>query len=132
MNSSDPINGFERATSWLSGAMGLRDGQSPFPWQMELLRRFCASDLPSAINIPTGLGKTAVMAIWLVAKATGANLPETTSTFRLSRLAAARVYPTFWLLDYPGSARDVLRRLRIDVPAIRCAIHEIGGDCAVA
>lgn len=47
--------------------MGLRDGASPFPWQLELLRRFLKGDLPSAVDIPTGLGKTAVLAIWLVA-----------------------------------------------------------------
>jgi CRISPR-associated endonuclease/helicase Cas3 len=29
------------------------------------------SDIPSALDIPTGLGKTAVMAIWLVARACG-------------------------------------------------------------
>jgi CRISPR-associated endonuclease/helicase Cas3 len=35
-----------------------------------------AGDLPRAVDVPTGLGKTAVMAIWLVARAAGANVPR--------------------------------------------------------
>ncbi|MEY4583192.1 MAG: hypothetical protein RL701_7895, partial [Pseudomonadota bacterium] len=35
-----------------------------------------ADDCPRALDIPTGLGKTAVMAIWLVARACGAKLPR--------------------------------------------------------
>jgi CRISPR/Cas system-associated endonuclease/helicase Cas3 len=47
---------------WLQGALGLARGQRPFPWQLELLRRFLRGDATEAIDIPTGLGKTAVMA----------------------------------------------------------------------
>src|SRR5688572_16416068 len=49
---------------------------SPFPWQLALLERFIVGDLPSALDIPTGLGKTAVMAIWLVARGAGAPVPR--------------------------------------------------------
>ncbi|MGE3874546.1 MAG: type I-U CRISPR-associated helicase/endonuclease Cas3 [Parvibaculaceae bacterium] len=44
-------------------------GNSPFPWQERLFGLFCAGDLPSALDLPTGLGKTSVMAIWLLARA---------------------------------------------------------------
>lgn len=48
-------------------------GASPFPWQRALYERFI-SDLPDNIprscNIPTGLGKTSVIAIWLIARIT--------------------------------------------------------------
>jgi CRISPR-associated endonuclease/helicase Cas3 len=47
-----------------------------FPWQEALLERMIASDLPEAVDVPTGLGKTAVMAIWLCARAAGATLPR--------------------------------------------------------
>lgn len=50
--------------------------ESPFPWQLALLERFLNGDPPSSIDVPTGLGKTAVMAIWLVARAAGAPLPR--------------------------------------------------------
>lgn len=65
-----------RFIPWLCGALGLSEGESPFPWQERLLREFLAGNIPSALDIPTGLGKTAVMAIWLVARALGASLPR--------------------------------------------------------
>lgn len=62
--------------SWLRDALGLADDNVPFPWQEELLGRFCNGMLESSLDIPTGLGKTAVIAIWLVARARGAVLPR--------------------------------------------------------
>ena len=49
---------------------------APFPWQRALFERFSAGELPPAVDIPTGLGKTAVMVIWLLARAAGASLPR--------------------------------------------------------
>ena len=43
---------------------------------MRLLRRLIDADPPKAVDIPTGLGKTSVMALWLLALAEGANLPR--------------------------------------------------------
>ncbi len=49
----------------------------PFPWQRRLYEEyFACGTLPSAVDIPTGLGKTAIMAIWLLARAAGARLPR--------------------------------------------------------
>ena len=64
----------ERGRVWLAQALGLPAGATPFAWQCELLRRFLAGELVEALDIPTGLGKTAVMAIWLVARACGAKV----------------------------------------------------------
>ncbi|WP_445397848.1 type I-G CRISPR-associated helicase/endonuclease Cas3g [Zobellella sp. An-6] len=45
-------------------------GYSPMRWQWRLFRDYFADGrLPSAVDIPTGLGKTAVMAIWMIALA---------------------------------------------------------------
>lgn len=42
----------------------------PFPWQEDLyLRFFSQGQFPSSCNLPTGLGKTSVVAIWLIALA---------------------------------------------------------------
>lgn len=60
----------------LTEALGLPPGAEPFPWQKRLLRMLCDGSLPSAIDIPTGLGKTSVIPIWLLAWATGAKLPR--------------------------------------------------------
>jgi len=45
-------------------------GSPPFPWQSALYLRFINDDFPISANIPTGLGKTSVIAIWLCALAT--------------------------------------------------------------
>ncbi|HMV68328.1 MAG TPA: type I-U CRISPR-associated helicase/endonuclease Cas3, partial [Myxococcota bacterium] len=44
-------------------------GASPFPWQRRLLGELLAGRVPRALDLPTGLGKTSVMAVWLVARA---------------------------------------------------------------
>jgi CRISPR-associated endonuclease/helicase Cas3 len=62
--------------NWLRSALGLAQHESPFPWQVALLERLSSEAIPAALDIPTGLGKTAVMAIWLVARACGAPLPR--------------------------------------------------------
>ena len=40
----------------------------PFPWQIELFEEwFVKGKFPQSCNLPTGLGKTSVIAIWLIA-----------------------------------------------------------------
>lgn len=52
-------------------------GFAPFRWQERLFSRFLEKDdLPSTVDLPTGLGKTSVMAIWYLARQAGANLPR--------------------------------------------------------
>ncbi len=41
----------------------------PFPWQVRLFDKMLKGDIPRACDIPTGLGKTSVIAIWLIALA---------------------------------------------------------------
>src|SRR4030042_1830947 len=45
----------------------------PFPWQRILYDQLAHGQVPSKCDIPTGLGKTAVVAVWLIALA---NHPE--------------------------------------------------------
>jgi len=47
-----------------------------FRWQTRLLRRLLDANPPRVVDIPTGLGKTSVMALWLIALAEGASLPR--------------------------------------------------------
>jgi CRISPR-associated endonuclease/helicase Cas3 len=44
-------------------------GKPPFPWQSALYQRFIDGNFPASCNLPTGLGKTSVVAIWLIALA---------------------------------------------------------------
>lgn len=69
-------NAKQIGAEWLHGALGLADDETPFPWQFELFHRFLRGDSIQALDIPTGLGKTATMAVWLVARALGAPLPR--------------------------------------------------------
>lgn len=41
-------------------------GTPPFPWQEALYDEFVNGRFPSSANIPTGLGKTSVVVIWLI------------------------------------------------------------------
>ena len=50
-------------------------GSPPFPWQVSLFARFVANDIPVSASIPTGLGKTSIITIWLCALAAK---PDTT------------------------------------------------------
>ncbi|WP_038171088.1 type I-U CRISPR-associated helicase/endonuclease Cas3 [Verrucomicrobium sp. BvORR106] len=45
-------------------------GVEPFPWQRALYELFVRGEIPKVANIPTGLGKTSIVAIWLIALAT--------------------------------------------------------------
>jgi CRISPR-associated endonuclease/helicase Cas3 len=52
-------------------------GHSPFPWQERLFTDwFAKGQVPPSCNLPTGLGKTAVIAVWLIARANGADVPR--------------------------------------------------------
>ncbi|MBB5016455.1 type I-G CRISPR-associated helicase/endonuclease Cas3g [Rehaibacterium terrae] len=61
----------EKFTRWFRSLTG----HDPMPWQEELYARFMGGDLPDAVDIPTGLGKTTIMTIWLIAQACGAKVP---------------------------------------------------------
>ncbi|HMO36695.1 MAG TPA: type I-U CRISPR-associated helicase/endonuclease Cas3, partial [Gemmatales bacterium] len=54
----------------------LLTGNTPFPWQSSLFQRFVQADIPPSCCIPTGLGKTNVIAIWLIALAHGLPVPR--------------------------------------------------------
>jgi CRISPR-associated endonuclease/helicase Cas3 len=47
----------------------LLTAHGPFPWQRELFGEFLQKRFPKTRNIPTGLGKTSIIAIWLLALA---------------------------------------------------------------
>lgn len=62
--------GFEKKFEELSGF-------PPFDWQETLFHNyFLQGQIPSALDIPTGLGKTSVMVIWYLALKAGASVPR--------------------------------------------------------
>ena len=48
----------------------LLTGKSPFPWQERLYAGwFSQGNIPKSCTLPTGLGKTSIIPIWLIALA---------------------------------------------------------------
>ena len=106
------------SSAWLRNALGLTELETPFPWQKKIFNRFLQGTIERSLDIPTGLGKTAVMALWLVARACGGKLPR-----RLVYVVDRRA-----VVD---QATDIARRLRacverddalkraLDIPANR-------------
>jgi len=82
----------------------LLTGNSPFPWQRKLYERFLAGDFP-ACQLPTGMGKTSVIPIWL-----------------LALLEAPTVIPR--RLVYVVNRRTVVDQATDDVQKIRKALME--------
>src|SRR6516165_9813245 len=52
---------------WFREAFESLSGQRPFPWQEALFELFNRGIVPRRCDIPTGLGKTSVIQIWLLA-----------------------------------------------------------------
>jgi CRISPR-associated endonuclease/helicase Cas3 len=60
------------AREQFAGFFGEVHGTNPFPWQEGLLDRVLREGWPSLIDVPTGLGKTAILDIAVFASAMGA------------------------------------------------------------
>src|SRR5260221_87918 len=45
----------------------LLTGYDPFPWQVALFEQFRAGEFPRSASLPTGLGKTSLIVIWILA-----------------------------------------------------------------
>jgi len=54
----------------------LLTGNTPFPWQRALYKRIVVGSIPAACDLPTGLGKTSVIALWLLALVQNPKLPR--------------------------------------------------------
>jgi CRISPR-associated endonuclease/helicase Cas3 len=65
-----------RAVDAFDGQFAALAGRRPFRWQRRLFGRLLEGNVPAALDLPTGLGKTSVMTIWLTARAHGARLPR--------------------------------------------------------
>lgn len=53
-----------------------RRGRDPFPWMSRLAERFATDDLPDAIDLPTGCGKTEIVIVWAWARQQNPRLPR--------------------------------------------------------
>ena len=111
MTSAFDVHGSERH---LAAAFASLTGEcGPFRWQLRLLRRLLHTDLPKAVDIPTGLGKTAVMALWLIALAEGAGLPRRL-VYVVDRRAVVDQATTYAELLHSNMPTDLAAKLRLN------------------
>lgn len=110
-----------RALELLPLALDLPPDVVPFPWQVRLLKLLIAGELPSAVDLPTGLGKTSVIAIWLLARAAGAKVP-----LRLVYVVDRRA-----VVDQASAVADHLADLVGNTPELTAALG-IDADLGLA
>ena len=93
-------------------------GKPPYAWQERLYGDwFSQGKVPSSIRLPTGTGKTRIMAIWLLGLAGGASLPR-----RLVWIVDRRV-----VVDQATSEAEKLRRAlaATELRQIRSALEKL-------
>ena len=54
---------------------GTVDGYQPLRWQVRLFEKFCGNNIPQVCDLPTGMGKTSVIHLWLLARKRQPKLP---------------------------------------------------------
>ncbi|HZP74712.1 MAG TPA: type I-U CRISPR-associated helicase/endonuclease Cas3 [Pseudolabrys sp.] len=87
-------------------------GYAPMRWQHRLFDRFMVGAIPQALDLPTGLGKTSVIAVWLLALAQqiargGVNIPR-----RLIYVVDRRT-----VVDQATDVAETLRRTLKNAPS---------------
>lgn len=65
-------------------------GFNPMAWQTRLYERMLANDVPETLSLPTGLGKTSVIPIWLIALCRQAEKGEITLPRRMAYVVDRR------------------------------------------
>jgi len=114
------------AVRWLNALLDLNDGDTPFPWQKNLLSHLLRGQLHRRVDVPTGLGKTAIIAIWLAALAAhvkagdGVNFPR-----RIAYVVNRRT-----VVDQATVEAENLRRLVRDSPEL-VEVKNLLGSLAV-
>ena len=69
---TDARRGDETAIPWFREIVG----SDPYPWQRRLHGAFVGGDVPEAVDIPTGLGKTLCVLLFLLARTRNPALPR--------------------------------------------------------
>ncbi len=105
------VEGFERMFGALTG---LEAPETPFPWQKNLFERFLRGEFPKSLDIPTGLGKTSVIAVWLLALAFHTrNKPLKEFPRRLVYVVNRRT-----VVDQATAEAEALRRRLLENPVL--------------
>jgi CRISPR-associated endonuclease/helicase Cas3 len=90
-------------------------GHPAFRWQQRLWAEMVAGNLPDAMDIPTGLGKTAIIPIWLLAIAAQSPL-----------LLPRRLVYVVNRRTVVDQATDIAQRIREKLPAVPQVYQALG------
>src|SRR5262249_22294873 len=72
-----PLNEIDFTTAFRALTGMTKPEEQPFPWQRDLYQKwFSQGKFPDACTLPTGVGKTSVIAIWLIALANRKPVPR--------------------------------------------------------
>jgi CRISPR-associated endonuclease/helicase Cas3 len=111
-------------------------GNAPFPWQRNLYDEwFSQGNFPPTCNLPTGLGKTNVIAVWLIALANGCSVPRrlvyvVNRRTVVDQTTAEIVKFRNQILGEFGPPPEILWSLRTALSQL-CAVHD-GGPLAIS
>ena len=97
-------------------------GNPPFPWQSALYERFANNDIPASCNLPTGLGKTSVIAIWLIALAKHPDKMPRRLVYVVNRRT---------VVDQTTDEVEKYRKCLHDAPRLMDSLRAIGTDNVV-
>lgn len=89
---------------------------APFPWQSALYERFLRGDFPASCNLPTGLGKTAVIHIWLLALAHAPTLVPRRLVYVVNRRT---------VVDQSTDEARKLRERLPDLPGVLASLRDL-------
>jgi CRISPR-associated endonuclease/helicase Cas3 len=95
-------------------------GYPPFRWQRRLWAEMVAGNLPDTLDIPTGLGKTAIIPIWLLAIAAQSPL---TLPRRLIYVVNRRT-----VVDQATDTAERIREKLSAVPQVHQALATLSAD----
>src|SRR5580704_6101982 len=90
--------------------VGAEDGPNPLKWQVRLFERLCANDVPKTCDIPTGMGKTSIIHLWMLALRHQMNRDLPRLPIRLAYVVDRRT-----VVD---QATDIAERIRRNLPSL--------------
>jgi len=106
----------------------LPESATPFPWQKKLFEEFVQKQFRTTCDIPTGLGKTSVIAVWLLALAHHASLGEAYDfPRRLVYVVNRRT-----VVDQSTNEVKDMRKALNDDPRLRSVADALRTLCAVS
>ncbi len=106
----------------------LPESATPFPWQKKLFEEFVQKQFRTTCDIPTGLGKTSVIAVWLLALAHHASLGEAYGfPRRLVYVVNRRT-----VVDQSTSEVEVMRKALNNDPRLKSVAEALRTLCAMS